>query len=111
MALTRGTTLLSRKRTREESQGQCYDSSHLNIIADLKRQVLELKKSQDLDREQTIAAPLRGPVSSSVRVTHKEGEGRSALGPGGDVRQRQTRGFDSPLKRCPRSRAARAPVV
>lgn len=56
MYTTRSRTSLCRKRTREDSTGQCYDPSHITVITSLKREILELKKSLDTEREQRIEA-------------------------------------------------------
>ena len=54
MPFTRSRSSLCRKRTKEEAEasGLCSDSSHDKMIASLKREILELKKSLDVEREQ-----------------------------------------------------------
>ena len=51
MPLTRSTASVCRKRTLEESSDQCDDCSHIKMIANLKREILELNKLIDMDRE------------------------------------------------------------
>ena len=51
MPLTRSIASVCRKRTLEESSGQCDDCFHVKMIANLKREILELNKSIDMDRE------------------------------------------------------------
>lgn len=43
---------LCRKRTRDESFGQCNDGSHMTMIVNLKREILELNRLLDSERKQ-----------------------------------------------------------
>lgn len=81
MPSTRSSSSLCRKRTREESSGQCDDCSHIKMIADLKRQILELNKSLDVEHEQRIEF-LRQRTEWSAGRVKWDGEPTSA---GGDV--------------------------
>lgn len=83
MRSTRSSSSLCRKRPREESSGQCNDSSHIKMIANLKREILQLKKSLDVEREQRIEA-LRERNALSTGCVKWKGEDAAATG-GQDV--------------------------
>ena len=68
---------LCRKRTREESAGQCDDRSHVNMIAILKREILELKMSLDLEREQRLEALGESSALCSALVYREEEDGKA----------------------------------
>lgn len=77
MPCTRSSSSLCRKRTREESSGQCVDCSHIKMIANLKREILELKKSLDVESEQRIE-PLRERTALNAGGVTWKGEHAAA---------------------------------
>ena len=84
----RGSLSLCRKRTREESSGQCYDSSHIKLIANLKREILELDKSLNAEREQRIQALRKRPALCTSCICRADKRVRGVGGGGGEEEER-----------------------
>lgn len=75
---------LCRKRARDESSGRCNDCSHIKVIADLKREILELNKLLDSERERLTETLRERAASGAVHVKREGdrvdgGQGRDAV--------------------------------
>lgn len=80
MPSTRNSSSLCRKRTREQS-AKCEDCSHIAMIEKLKREILELKKALDVEREQRIEALQERTPLNTAGVSWEEKHAEA----GGDV--------------------------
>lgn len=84
MPATRSSSLC-RKRTRDESFGQCNDASHMTTIVNLKREILELNRLLDSERKQSTETLCERASFGAARVKREgdrevdEGQGRDAV--------------------------------
>lgn len=75
----RNSSSLCPKRTRQETSSQCDDCCHIKMIADMKREILELKRRLDVERVQRTEA-LREPTTA-LDSGHVRWGGKGAPGP------------------------------
>ena len=72
MPRTRSSASLCRKIAKKEAPGQCDDCSHIKMIANLKREVVELKTTLDLERGRHEAFRERTAALHSARLGGEE---------------------------------------
>lgn len=73
MPFTRGrVSSMCKKRAREEPASVlCDDCSHLTMIAHMKREIVELRKSLDVEREQRLEAERERFALNTVHKSHR----------------------------------------